>query len=157
VGRNDRAPTSNLGPHKLGRDFLGDGRAKRIAVAQRGASKILAGRDEFHLLGDDTGARIVELRDIAARLRAQWTPPGTVELWNGKQFARLQTIVLRLAFPAHIYLDVAAADDPAAALCAQSLLDVDRDVIVSVRTCGVVQSDWRLAARKRDFTKRHTI
>src|SRR5262249_38924810 len=51
--------------------------------------------------------------------------------------------------------DIAARLDPGTAPGRETLLDIDRDAIVRIRTGCVVESDRGLAARERDLAERH--
>ena len=156
VGRDDGAAARDLGAHEFGRHHGGDVGAEALAVGERRAAEIFAHGDVFHLLGDDAGARIFELGDVAAGLRTQRLQPRAVELRHRQQLAGLQTVVLRTAVPALIFLDVAAGENPVAAQRRKALADVDLGRTVRVRTGRVVEADRRLAARQRDFAERNT-
>ncbi len=155
VGRDDGAAARDFGAHEFGRHQRGNVGAEALAVGKLRAAEILAHRDVFHLLGDDAGAGIFELGDVAAGLGAQRLQPGAVELRHRQELARLQAVVLGTALPALVFLDVAAGENPVAAKRGQALADVDLDRTVRVRTGGVVEPDRRLAARERNFAERH--
>ena len=79
VGRDDGAAHRHFLAHELGRDELGQRRAKALAVGQpllgeierHLAAEILALGDVDHFLGDDAGARPFELGDRLAVEAAQ--------------------------------------------------------------------------------------
>ena len=114
VGRNDGAPAGDLGAHELGRDVRGDVGAEGFAVGQRRlgagehgrAADVLAVGDVGHLLGDDAGARVLELRDGLAGEAAEGLRLGgevAREMRSGNV-----AVVLRLHGAAFVGFDVAA-------------------------------------------------
>ena len=75
VARDDGAAARDLVAHELGRDVLGHRGAEALAVLDGSlgarqrllAAEVLAVRDVDHLLGDDAGARELELGDGLVR------------------------------------------------------------------------------------------
>ena len=114
VGRDDGAPAGDLVAHELGRDVRGDVGAEGFAVGQRRlgagehgrAADVLAVRDVGHLLGDDAGARILELGDGLAGEAAEGLRLGgeVAREMRGRNVA----VVLRPHGAAFVGFDVAA-------------------------------------------------
>ena len=89
VGRNDGASAGDFTADKLGRNFAGnrgaewlagvlvpEGIARSIDIRRYGLrhslqARVFADGDVFHLWRDDACARVVQLRNNLARLRAQ--------------------------------------------------------------------------------------
>ena len=134
IGRNNGAATGDFVADEFGGDEIGNGGTEAVAVHQSGAAKIFARRDEFHFLGDEALAGIVQLADILARLGAQKLDAFAGELRHGQEFAFAQAIIFGLAGAAFIFFDIAAGENPFAAAGGQALLDVNRHGIIRVRT-----------------------
>src|SRR5579864_8250377 len=132
IRRNDGAAARHLVAYEFRRDLVGDRRAEGISVSQRRAPQILSRCDEFHLLGDDSCTGMVELRNIAARLRAQGLASGAIELRYRKRLTQLKTIVLRLARASLVGLDVAAGEYPVPSPKRKALLNVDTRRMVRI-------------------------
>ncbi len=155
VGRDDGAAARDFLTNEFRRHLIGDIRAEGFAVGQSRAAEIFADRDIFHLLGDDSGARIFELCDALSGFGAQRLQAAAVKLRNREKLAGPQAVVFGAAVAAGIFLDIAARDDPIAAHRGEALLDVDRDVTIRIRTGRVIEPDRRLATRQRHFAERH--
>ena len=108
VGGDDGAAAGDLGAHELGRDVRGDVGAEAVAVGERrlgagehgDAAEVLAVGDVGHLLGDDAGARVLELRDGLARQTAEGLR--LVGEVAGEMARRDVAVVLRLHLAAFV-------------------------------------------------------
>ncbi len=160
---NDGAAARHFRAHEFRRDEQRHRSAEALAVIVGGlravehllAAEIFALGDVDHLLGDDALARPFELRHRRAVERAH--RPRRAGKVAGEVLAGDVAVVDRLDRTAVIFLDAAALLYPRDAGALQTLLDVDRDIVVGV-DAGRIVDPHRLfarALRQRNFAKRH--
>ena len=145
--------------HEFRRDLVGD-RRRRSDCRRRSAraAEIFARGDEFHLLGDDALARIVELRDVAC------------PAWRAAACARRGRIAAPRAArrasgrhpPAgargrHIPRHRRARESSRGAARRRPFSMSIATRFIRIRTGCVVEPHRRLAARQRHFAERHAV
>src|SRR5690606_1280611 len=160
--RNDGAATGDLVAYELRGNVLRNGGAEALAIGQRRfgalehrfASQVLTMGDVDHLLGDDAGAGVLELRQRLALDAAEG--PRLVREVAGERLAGDIAVILRPNLAPVVLLDVAALADPSLANARQTLLDVDRRARVGVRAGGIIDTERRLVRiGERDLAEGH--
>ncbi len=163
VGGDDGAAARDLVAHELRRDVRGDVGAETLAVGERelgagehgDAAEILAVRDVGHLLGDDAGARVLELRDgLAGNTAERLRLFGKVA---GEMARRYVAVVLGPDRATFVLLNAAALDDPSFAQARQPARHVNFSGRIGVGSGRIIGAERRLAAllRQRDLAQRH--